>query len=63
MMYVVGLFAIVISFFIGVYALFVQKFILLFACIVALILSVLMVQKSERDAEKRHNERLGVDDG
>lgn len=63
MMYVVGLFAIVISFFIGVYALFVKKFILLFVCIVALTLSVLMVQKSERDAEKRHNERLGVDDG
>lgn len=62
MMYVVGLFAIVISFLIGVYALFVQKFILLFACIVALTLSVLMVQKSERDAEKRHNQRLGIDD-
>ncbi|WP_066802212.1 DUF3784 domain-containing protein [Moraxella oblonga] len=62
MMYVVGLFVIVISFLIGVYALFVQKFILLFVCIIALTLSILVVQKSERDAEKRHNERLGIND-
>ncbi|MDO4897359.1 MAG: hypothetical protein Q3971_08360 [Moraxella sp.] len=62
-MYVVGLFAIVISFLVGAYALFVKQFTLLLVCVIVLTLSVLMVQKSERDAEKRHNERLGIDSG